>query len=395
MKLTTYITNELEIPALLKAKIDEAIIAPALTSRVGKLSLKEANLLGLALKKNNIKAILEWDVLVTENDFQTQLQRIKDIDLTLFKEIRVSDPGILNYLLKNYPTHKIQLLLDSGAYHNLEAITLMCNMVGDKLSRVILSLELSADTIRDFIDKLNVDVEVLGLGRILLFYTPRKLVTPLYGSDEKNYYELNQLPVEVLASSEESAHKGFPVIENVHGTFMYNTKDHCILEYCEELKEMNLSFMRIDLRFEKDFDRIVDIADLLLDFSSEKVSHIKERHSQTLIRGFFHVNKSDVLFKKLKNQRIIRQDDIYIGEVIDVSKDNYIAINIRSKTNSLILGQEINITTPEGKVKKIKVNSMKNTSLKEIEFANFGDIVLIPHLSGVVTKSLIQKITND
>lgn len=390
MKIVTYLTKIEDLEYIISSNISEVILSPVLLSRFGNLSLIQVNEIAKVLISKNIGPILEWDILMTQNVFFNVCEQLKNIDFTLFKGVRVSDPGAINYLIKNFPTLKIQLILESGAYHNTNSLEVMKNLIGSQLSRIILSLELNFEYLSEFIKNSNVDVEFLGLGRILLFYTPRKLITPLFGTEEKNYYEVNEIPIEVKASSEESAHKGFPVIENSHGTFMFNTKDHFVLEYLRELKDIKLNFLRIDLRFEKDLSPLIHINTLLSNFSEELVKQVKENHSTSVIRGFFHTNKSDVLFKKLKNQKINRVDDTYIGEVVDVQKGGHILVLLKSKLNKIKKNQTVFLTTTEGKLKEIKVHTLKNTKLIDLEEAGFNELVLIPYTSGATVRSIIH-----
>lgn len=390
MKLITYLTKLEDLDYIVNSGVSEVILAPVLLSRFGNLSLTQTNEFAKKLISINIEPILEWDILMTQNVFQNVCEKLVDINLDLFKSIRVSDPGAINFILKNYPNTKIQLILESGAYHNTNSLDVMKSLIGSQLSRIILSLELNFEYLSEFIKKTDVEVEFLGLGRILLFYTPRKLITPLFGTEEKNYYEVNEIPIEVKASSEESAHKGFPVIENSHGTFMFNTKDHFVLEYLNELKAAHLDYLRIDLRFEKDLSPLAEINSLLSNFNDDLVKKIKNDHSTTVIRGFFHTNKTDVLFKKLKNQKINRVDDTYIGEVIDVQKGGHILVLLKSKSNKIKIDQVVFLTTTEGKIKEIKVNSLKNTRLLDLEEASYNDLVLIPYTSGATVRSIIH-----
>ncbi|EQC44879.1 U32 family peptidase [Bacteriovorax sp. Seq25_V] len=392
MKLVSYVNSFEDIKILKDAGYNEAILAPSLLSKIGTLKIDELNSLATKLNEEGIRPILEWDILMTETDFNMVKSHIGRIDFKNFTAIRIQDPGAVSYVQDNFPTIDIQLILESGAYHNYRSIEVWKKLLGERLKRVILSLELNKETIKEYIEKLGLEIEFLGVGRILLFYTPRKLVTPLFEEEKREYYQVNEIPVEVSASSEESAHKGFPVIENVHGTFMFNTKDHFILEYIDELKDIGLDFLRIDIRHIEDKSILKDVASLNDKFDSDFVQKVKDSYPGTVIRGFFHVNKSDVLFKKLKNQRIVRQDDNFVGEVIDVNKKNYIALIIKGRDVTLKLGDELSLLTPDGREKKVKINFLRNSQLLDIESAKSGDIVLIPHVSAISVKTMVYKL---
>lgn len=390
MKLITYLTDLSQIQTIKDSQVTQVILGPKNLTRFGTLTNSQVNMLAKELIAHNIMPILEWDILMTQNTFELACDSFKEIEISLFKEIRLADPGAIHFVINHYPELKIQLLLESGAYHNTTSLEVMKGLIGNRLSRVVLSLELNFDYLSSFIKESNVEVEFLGLGRILLFYTPRKLITPLFGTDEKSYYEVNEIPVMAKASSEESAHKGFPVIENMHGTFMFNTKDHFVLEFLKELIDINLHVLRIDLRFENDYNALSLISQLVDKYDENLVKKIKENHSTSVIRGFFHTNKTDVLFKKLKNQKLKRVDESYIGEVIDVVKGSHILVQIKSKTQKVVKDQIIFLTTTEGKVKELKVNSIKNTRLIDIDEASYNELILLPYVSGATVRSILH-----
>ena len=90
-------------------------------------------------------------------------------ELDHFDAIRVQDPGALEYLLEK-TNIKIQLVLENGN-HNLLGIQTWVDYVVDRLDRVVLSIELPKDKLREYVQKLNVDIEFYILGQILIFYT--------------------------------------------------------------------------------------------------------------------------------------------------------------------------------------------------------------------------------
>ena len=105
--------------------------------------------------------------------------------------------------------------------------------MGDQCERLVLSNELSKEKLLEYAHLLNTPIEVLVFGRILLFYSPRLLLSPLEKTELENNHS-----IEAFGTSEESPHSGFPLIENSHGTFMFNVKDLYLLDHLEELKEM-------------------------------------------------------------------------------------------------------------------------------------------------------------
>ncbi|MDD4973524.1 MAG: U32 family peptidase [Bacteriovorax sp.] len=388
-RLVTYIENfsELEKLIVLKALHSETpveiIVGARELTRYSKTSLEEMLELTQQAKKNNFEVVLEWDALNQEEKFLSTCSVIDRLPLHDFKAIRVQDPGAVEYIKHIYPWLKIQLILENGN-HNLIGLTKWSEYLGKQCERLVLSNELSREMLRDYAKVLTIPLEVLAFGRILLFYSPRKLLSPL---EKKN---IESKSIEASGSSEESPHSGFPLIENTHGTFMFNVKDLYLLDHLDEIREMGIEHQRVDLRFDESFD---NYAESVFNLFSGKVSEselpIRKMHPRPLIKGFYNINKTDVLFTKLKNKRIQRLDQNYLGEIVDVERDQQLALLI--KTNGFEMGslQEIKMITPEGKEKMVQLSWMKSSLGESKIFAQKNDLVLIPYTNGVTVKTQV------
>ena len=123
------------------------------------------------------------------------------------------------------------------------------------------------------------------------------------------------------------------------------------------------------------------------EINREMALSLKDLYPRPLIKGFYKINKSNVLFKKLKNRRTQRSDDFYIGEVIEVNKKNHLGIHLKGR--ELNFGDEIKLFTPDGKEKTHKISRMTNSSLEPITESSKGEIVFISHLGGVSIKTQV------
>lgn len=395
MKFITYADTLSQLTKLndlfVSKKVDlnnvEVIVGTSAISRYSEATLEDLEAMVAANQKFKLPLVLEWDVLAQESLFQKNAELIARLPLHEFKAIRVQDPGALNLVKEKYSWLKVQLILENGN-HNYVGLTRWSDFLGDQLDRLVLSNELSREHLKSYATELKSGLEVLVYGRILLFYSPRLLLSPLKKEElEKTLANKN---IEAFGTSEESPHAGFPLIENRHGTFMFNVKDLYLLDHLEELKSLNLAAVRFDLRFDESFNHLEKMLDLYLgSVAHESVPEIRANHVRPMIKGFYNINKTDVLFTKLKNKRIQRMDDNYVGEIVDVERDQQIALVVKSKTLSIKLGDEIQLVTPEGKTKTMGLKSLLNTSKVSMESASTNEIVLLPFISGVVAKTQV------
>jgi putative protease len=159
-----------------------------------------------------------------------------------------------------------------------------------------------------------------------------------------------------------------------------------LLDCLADLIESGIASVRIDNRFD-DVDHLYDILNCI---KLNQGKEFKANYPYDVIRGYFNTNKTDVLFKKLKNYRLQRKDDSYIGEVLETNKANYMAILI--KKNPLSIGDEVKFITPEGKELSCKVFELTNSTGVSVQTVLKNELALMNYFGSVWPKSQVYKI---
>ena len=378
MNITSYAQTLHELNVFKDLGLTEVILEPKNLSRFGKLSCAEFKGMADRAKELNLRVLLEWDILMTEDVFQNKLPEVLEL-LPFVDGVRVQDPGAFQWILTQ--TKKPFQFIAENGNHNLLALEGWIELAEGRLERIILSIELSKSAIEEYVQKLPVPCELLGFGRILLFYTPRSLLGALAPEKFSQNGELM-----AVGESEESPHKGFPIVENQHGTFMFHIKEFCLLEFAEDLKNMSLSYFRIDQRWSD--KKLPTIIELIHSFNQEKFEALKTSYSEDFMRGFYLVNKTDVLFPKLKNSRLQAREGHYLGEVLEAEKGSHLAIMVKNP-KGLKLTDILKIRHPKGEEFEVKIYSLKNLALENVDFIPQGELGLIQFVGGIWVKSQV------
>lgn len=368
---------------------DEVILHPKECARLGRLPLADCEAQAHEWFARGVRPVLNWDVLQTEADFQRTCQQLRQLNWTSFSALRVQEMGAMQFALDelNIPLH---LILET-AHHNWQAIEALLDYAKDRIERVVLSLELPKETVADYTQKLHqrgIEVELMGLGPLLLFYTPRKLLGVRFED------EFTPEWIESLATSEESPHSGFAVVENQHGTFMFNPKDHGLIDLLDVVAEVGLDWLRLDLSGVQEralHQELAKLWDGMMKGERERGAQLKERYPKKLFRGFFGANRTDRLFPKLKNSRLQKRDDSFVAEVVDAAKDSHVALIVRDRQGLLKRGDRLMGLSPEGRERQIVVKSLRNSRGEEVESLSFGQIGLMPWTGGMVRKTMLYR----
>ena len=131
MKLTTYISNINQLKKVKDLGLCEVILSPAELSRFGQVDLLTCLQLAKEAKRESLKVILEWDILLTEKKFTALKDFIRPFNFENIDEFRVQDLGVLNYIHSKH-SQKIQFIAETG-FHNLKSIKTLENFLGPRL----------------------------------------------------------------------------------------------------------------------------------------------------------------------------------------------------------------------------------------------------------------------
>jgi len=376
--IVTYIQSESDLELLKRLRIDLAILAMRPFARDG-ISFDEGLKLIRLATASGTSISLEMDKIYTQNEFEIFKDDLKKLSFEMIASLRVADLGVAKYIMEFYPFVKLELWTEAIG-SNVTALIEHERYFGRHLSTLILSLQLSKSQLANFCTNISTDKELLVLGRIPIFYSPRHLLT---GRSDADWMEV------AMASSEETPHSGFSVVENKNGTLMYNPKDIFLVDKLSELMLMGVERFRLDLRHLK-FDELEKLLPKVVSSVKDGGDSdcLKKEYPRKVISGYYNANKSDVLFAKLKNPNLIRDDSIYIGYVVSSLKGKYLAIVVDGEY-SLKIGEQVKFVTPEGKTVKLAIGTLYLADGNNVLTVAEG-VCFTGHIKGISAKSTVS-----
>jgi putative protease len=321
MKFTTFVTSKEDILACAAApNLEEVLIEPRELSREGRLSCEEAEELAKEAAQHGLKPTLVWDILMTETEFANRSKLVAGMNLDLFSAIRTQDPGAAMWVREHAPGKALQFVVENSN-HNMPGLARWVSEL--RPQRMILSTQLPEDKLIACCKQLNTECEVLGAGKILLFYSKRHLLQANFRNDE----EANDAHwIYADSSSEESASRPFPTIENEHGTFMYLNKDHFILDSLARLDEAGMHTIRIDLRDLQAGEHAAKGIDTLCAMTLAGDAGLDTVWTRPTSAPFFKRNKTDKQFARMKPQTRLLRDAKCVAEVVSVERGELLGL---------------------------------------------------------------------
>ena len=353
---------------------EEVLIEHAALARRGAQADAVLSALCDALAETSLRRVLVWDVLADDAAIADGLALLRALGPDRFDAIRVQDVGIAQVVRDQFPELPLHLIVETGNHNQTGLEAWVAALTPNRL---VVSNEIPIEALGRMNEKLGVPLEVQVLGRLLIYYTPRKLVSA-HEPEEDGMLSR-------LAVSEEDG-KRFPIVENAHGTFMYYEKDLFLLPYLDRLDAHEIAFARLDFSF---FEPVLveAVCDYLTHHDAPRLEAVKALLGPRLTRGFFKSNRTDKQLARLKNPSLGRREELTeLGRVVDTRKNAHIAI---VTDHPVSVGDRLLIAIPEGDLIPHRVGFLRDPLGNRHAHAARPGLWLIDHCKRVSTGSRV------
>ncbi len=306
------------------------------------------------LHKNNKKGYVTINILANDSDFETIDEYLNLLIKVKADGIIVSDLGLINYIRKNFPSINIHVSTQANITNSYSAKFL--EELGVK--RIVLARELNLEQIKNIHTNLNnVELEVFIHGAMCISYSGRCLLSNYLTGRDSNRGACVQACRWKYFIREENRDDELPIEEDQRGTYILNSKDLCLIDYLEQLKQAGVESLKIEGRMKSDYyvasvvnayRRAIDgYQDLnILHQELEKTSH--RRYTTGFMFG------SDD--KEYLEDSMPVQSYIFVAKVIENSKNGRVKVEMRNRFKE---GDILEILSPSDNfLKNIKINNI-------------------------------------
>lgn len=307
-------------------------------------------------------------------DYRNYLLGVKDLGLDA---IILSDLGMFSITRQLAPDLDIHISTQSNNL-NYETVR-MWHQLGAK--RVILARELSLDEIREIRTMAPPDVELEAFvhGAMCISYSGRCLLSNyMAGRDSNQGSCAHPCRWKYYLMEENRPGEYMPVFENERGTFIYNSKDLCMLAHIDDLIGSGLSSFKIEGRVKSEYyvATIIKAYRQAIDaycedpenytFDPQWLEELKKVSHRDYTTGFYY-GKPDGDAQNYQSSAYIREYDM-VGVVVDYDPTTCLAKVIQK--NRFFKGSEVEFLRPVGKFFKQTISYMTDESGVELEVAN-------------------------
>ena len=300
----------------------------------------------------------------------------------------VADPGMFTLAREICP--EIDIHISTQANNTNYMTYLFWYRQGAK--RVVSARELSLAEIKEIREHIPEDMEIESFihGAMCISYSGRCLLSSFFTGRDANQGACTH-PCRWKYSVMEEKRPGeyFPVYENERGTYIFNSKDLCMIEHIPEMIEAGIDSFKIEGRMKtalyvatvaRTYRRAID--DYLEDeeLYRKNMDWYRQEISKCTYRQFttgFYFGKPDENTQIYDTNTYVNEY-IYLGSIEEITAKGYAKI---TQKNKFCVGDQIEIMKPNGDNIEVSVLSLQTEDGEQVDSAPHPQQVLYVKLS--------------
>ncbi len=288
----------------------------------------------------------------------------------------ISDPGVFLIARRVLPGMEIHISTQANNT-NYQTYRFWWEL-GAK--RVVCARELSLEEIKEIRENIPREMEIESFihGAMCISYSGRCLLSNFLAGRDANQGSCTH-PCRWQYSLSEETRPGeyFPVFENERGTFIFNSKDLCMIEHIPELMEAGIDSFKIEGRMKtalyvavtaRTYRKAIDDFNQDPEVYRKNLGWYKEEIGKCTCRQFstgFYFGKPGKAGQIYENSTYIK-NYTYLGTVEEVSRDGLCRIEQKNKFS---VGDVIQVMKPDGRNLAATVKGIFNEDGKAQESA--------------------------
>ena len=326
--------------------------------------------------KHGVKVYVTANILAHNQDLEGVRKYFEELREIGPDALIISDPGV--YQIAKEVCPEIERHISTQANNTNYGTYQFWYQMGAK--RVVTARELSLEEIREIRSRIPEDMEIETFihGAMCISYSGRCLLSNYLTGRDSNQVACTH-PCRWKYSVMEESRPGeyFPVYENERGTFIFNSKDLCMIEHIPDLINAGIDSFKIEGRMKtalyvatvaRTYRKAID--DYLKDpaLYEENMSWYQEQISNCTYRQFttgFFYGKPTQEAQIYDNNTYIKEYT-YLGIVGETNEEGKYCISQRNKFS---VGEQIEVMKPNGDNIEATVKSIQDEEGNQMESA--------------------------
>ncbi|MBE5978075.1 MAG: U32 family peptidase [Paenibacillaceae bacterium] len=337
--------------------------------------------------EHGVKVYITANILAHNDDLSGVEEYFNELKEIKPDAVIISDPGVFAIAKRVIPD--MELHISTQANNTNYGTYLFWHQLGAK--RVVSARELSLAEIKEIRGKIPEDLEIESFihGAMCMSYSGRCLLSNYMTGRDANQGACTH-PCRWKYSLVEEKRPGeyMPVYENERGTYIFNSKDLCMIEYIPEMMDAGIDSFKIEGRMKTalyvatvartyrkaidDYNKDPELYKANLDWYRSEIGKCTYREFTT---GFYF-GKPDETTQIYDNNTYVK-NYTYLGTVEAVDERGFARIE---QKNKFTVGETIEVMKPDGRNLEVTVKGIWNEDGEAQESAPHARQILFVEL---------------
>lgn len=332
---------------------------------------------------HGVKVYVTANILAHNDDLEGAKEYFRELKEMQPDALIIADPGM--YTLAEEICPEIERHISTQANNTNYETFLFWHRLGAK--RVVTARELSLAEIKEIRAHIPEDMEIETFvhGAMCISYSGRCLLSNFFTGRGSNQGACTHPCRWKYAIMEEQRPGEYlPVFENERGTYIFNSKDLCMIEHIPDVVESGIDSLKIEGRMKTalyvatvartyrkaldDFAKGREVYEANMDWYKDQISNCTYRQFTT---GFFY-GKPDENTQIYDNNTYVKEYT-YLGIVGPQNEEGLYRIEQRNKFS---VGETIEVMKPDGSNVEVQVRRIVNEKGEDMESAPHPQQVL-------------------
>jgi putative protease len=351
--------------------------------------------------EHDVKVYVTANILAHNSDLDGAREYFKELKEIKPDALIISDPGM--FMLAKEICPEIEIHISTQANNTNYQTYLFWWQQGAK--RVVSARELSLKEIREIRDKIPADLEIESFihGAMCISYSGRCLLSNYFTGRDSNQGACTH-PCRWKYSVVEEKRPGeyLPVYENERGTYIFNSKDLCMIEYIPEIINAGIDSLKIEGRMKtalyvacvaRTYRKAIDDYFESEEKYRENLDWYRAEIAKCTYRQFttgFYFGKPDENTQIYDTNTYVNEF-VYLGIIESVDERGLAKFEQRNKFS---VGDTIELMKPDGRNIGVEVLAMYNADMEQVESCPHSKQTLYLELSQRPEQYDIMRVEN-
>lgn len=199
----------------------------------------------------NVKVYVTINIIPHESDLGDLPEYVRYLSSINVDAVICADLGVISIVRRECPDMDIHVSTQANVTNSESALV----YVGLGVKRLILAREMTMDEIRTLRSKLpkEIEIEAFCHGAMCISYSGRCLLSNFFTGRDGNRGACVQACRWNYVIREESRTEEYPIEEDSHGSYILNSKDMCMIDYLDQIRDAGVNSIKIEGRMKTEY----------------------------------------------------------------------------------------------------------------------------------------------